>query len=532
MALKDNKRNIFIVILFFIITIFIVIFFNFLTISKTVNFVEKYNELEHYVSDNFNNKQKQKKYFENKNKKTKIVFWHNFSNKEHEILKKIIQKFEYEYPNIEVLDSEKGNWGQIYKNVSNALSVDKQPHLVCSYPDHIEFYSKSNKVIPLNIFMNNDQDYISSYKEQFFPFALNAINLKRTDYKGENFYYVPFLKSIDVLFYNSDIMKQVKSELHDDDELNSLIDEKGNISYNSGLTWDKMEKICQKMKNIKKDQDFVPLLVDSEANLFFSSNNGSSVVKYPSNRTEIEDYFKNEKNKNIMKHFKTNFFDKGYMVTSSLSGEKNSRDLFVEQKVGLFMTSTRRIDSIYSPNFNIEVTFIPKFNSEPHFKNLLQGSNVNLFYSKDQDEMLASWLFLKHLISEQTYNKIIEEKGGLIIVRKDVLKFFNEKKEEINSYIKKLKEDIHNNLNNKEKVNELGIELLKNKFLIDFALPVANSQDNIGFFTNPVFENSSFFRNVINELFLEILTLELKEYELSKRVDYLFHEAYRRMITN
>ncbi|MBP3059544.1 hypothetical protein FEF22_001990 [Texas Phoenix palm phytoplasma] len=146
--------------------------------------------------------------------------------------------------------------------------------------------------------------------------------------------------------------------------------------------------------------------------------------------------------------------------------------------------------------------------------------------------MLASWLFLKHLISEQTYNKIIEEKGGLIIVRKDVLKFFNEKKEEINSYIKKLKEDIHNNLNNKEKVNELGIELLKNKFLIDFALPVANSQDNIGFFTNPVFENSSFFRNVINELFLEILTLELKEYELSKRVDYLFHEAYRRMITN
>ncbi|MFR0367809.1 extracellular solute-binding protein [Candidatus Phytoplasma palmae] len=531
MVLKDNKRNIFIVFLFFIVTIIIVIFFNFLRISKTVNFFEQYNELENYVAKNFNNKQKQKQYFENKNKKTKIVFWHNFSVKEHQILKKIIDQFEQDFPNIEVVDSEKGNWGQIYKNVSNSLSVDKQPHLVCSYPDHVEFYSKSNKVIPLNIFMNHDQDYISSFKEQFFPFALNSMNLKGTQYEGENFYYVPFLKSIDVLFYNSDIMKKIKSELHNDDELNALIDENGIIAFNSGFTWDKMEKICQKMKNIKKDQDFVPLLVDSEANLFFASNESKN-VKYPSDRTEIESYFKNQQNKNIIEYFKTNFFDKGYMVTSSLSGEKNSRDLFVEQKVGFFITSTRRIDSVYSPNFNIEMTFMPKFNSETYFKNLLQGSNVNLFYSKDKDEMLASWLFLKHLMSEETYIKLIQEKGGLIIVRKDVVNFFNKQKEEIKSYIKQLKEEINKNLTDKEKVNELGIELLKNKFLINFALPVANAQDYIVFFTNPVFENSSFFRNVINELFLEILTLDLKENELSKRIDYLFHEAYRRMITN
>lgn len=39
------------------------------------------------------------------------------------------------------------------------LPVNKQPNIAFSYDDHIEFYSKSFKVVPLDIFMDYDEDF-------------------------------------------------------------------------------------------------------------------------------------------------------------------------------------------------------------------------------------------------------------------------------------------------------------------------------------------------------------------------------------
>ncbi|MDV3192328.1 MAG: hypothetical protein Q8853_02670, partial [Candidatus Phytoplasma australasiaticum] len=49
------------------------------------------------------------------------------------------------------------------------LPVNKQPNIAFSYDDHIEFYSKSFKVVPLDIFMDYDEDFGKTQLSKYVP---------------------------------------------------------------------------------------------------------------------------------------------------------------------------------------------------------------------------------------------------------------------------------------------------------------------------------------------------------------------------
>ncbi len=210
-----------------------------------------------------------------------------------------------------------------------------------------------------------------------------------------------------------------------------------------------------------------------------------------------------------------------------MTGEEDKvPELLINNNIAFYITSTRRLDNLCIDNAFIPklgYTNVPTVNSESN-KNILQGSNVNLFYSKNKDEMLASWFFLKHLTSEDVYKDFLKENKFFNITRQASITQVKDRINEIESEINKKLTD-----SNKEETNKLK---LRKEFLEKFILQNANSQESQkNFFTIYVFENSDFFINIIADLFIEVLMIDknLNDKDTDARIKELLTEAINRI---
>lgn len=519
MVLKDKFSNIpkhvkdilFIIFLFFILFIFILILNALKPQNNFQDFRPTYDKVTKWFEEHQTNEEQEEYFKQNTEKKVNIVFWHNLFPEEEKVLKNIIDQFENKYPKIKVISTHKGNWDQILRSVTNALPVNKQPHLVVSYPDYVDFYSKSHKVVPLNeFFITKDKTFENIGKTQIFSDFLPS-DEKKIDY-------LPFLKTTEVMFYNKDLLKQISPKISD------LIDSEDGEIKKKMITWKDMQKICKELKENITNDDFIPIIIESENNLINYNYRYKYKSKYkkdfPTSKEEAQQLLKNHQPlSETIKYFK-DFYDKKYLTTSILNKEnKDVKDLFSKQKCCIFIASTRRINNFFNLKFKLGLHQTPIVEENiVEGINLLQGSNINLFYSPIKDEMIASWIFLKHLITKETYKKLFDEKSGLCIVRKDL-------RETLKTQYDKKKESIS--------LEKEGKEFVKFKFL-KFALDLSEKSEKekkLDFFTTPVFEDVCIFRDLLKDLFIKILSLEVKEQNLNEQIDYLFQEIYKRFTT-
>ncbi|WP_323847846.1 MAG: extracellular solute-binding protein [Phytoplasma sp.] len=447
---------------------------------------------------------------------TKINFWHNLYTDERIILQEIIRKFEQEYPGIKVLEDNKGSWPQIFKNVTGALAVGKQPQLVVSYPDHVGFYHKSGKVLPLGQFIDNDDLNTNVFNDSFkYPF-LDGYCEKIKFGNKEDSYYLPFLKTTEIMFYNNALLK----EIHDQTssvEFKQLVDSKGYIKKrNRSLTWGELEIICKEFEKYKTT-DFVPILVDSETNLFIISSRQQGII-YPDQKDKTQEFLEDDKIKTILKTF-NRLYNKKYLTLSKLIEENNIQKIIKDKNIAFYITSTRRIDSLCEID-----GFIPSFTSIPTFgkeKNILQGSNVNLFYSKDPKENYASWFFLKYLTSFDVYQKFLEKNKLFNITR-------NYNDDDKTKLIKKIESIIDQSIYSDD-LKKFRKDFF-NKFILDNGKKIKERKLQQDFFVTSVFEKSDFFRNIITDLFIDVLIIKSEDENIDRKIDELLQIAITRII--
>ncbi|WIA07697.1 MAG: ABC-type sugar transport system maltose-binding protein [Candidatus Phytoplasma cynodontis] len=539
MVLKVSLKDFLIVTVFFLTIVFFIIIDNYLRPKLNIKKIQKdYLDLEKIIKSEFKNEQLQKNYF--KNKKVKIIFWHNLYPREQIFMNKAIKEFQVKFPNIEVVNLSKGNWSQISKSISNSLPINKQPHLSFSYPDHVQFYSKSNKIIPLNIFMENDEDFFNNEKDQFFSSFLPEISLSENK-DNKNFFFFPFAKTTEVMFYNNKIIKKIKNNEIQDSDLKKILDEKINPEgiIISPLEWEDLRIICSAIKKDKeKEKDFIPIIIESESNFFIIDNEQRNQIPLPSDKKEAQNFFNNPQIKDKIIYFKEKFIDKGLLTTTKLSGEGNLQEFFKEQKSCFFISSSRRCSTLINNNFNPEITSFPAYcsdntSSEKYCNNkfLLQGANINLFYSDNKDEMLASWLFLKYLTSKELCIKMIQEKMGIVFSRKDVKQHFLKEKAQNEQNIQKIKQDLKDNKFSEKEKLEKNNTLLHYKFMNFILTLKENLEYQKIFFSTPSYDKSSFFRQILSESFIEILSINnsKKSYDLKKEIDILLKETIQRI---
>lgn len=527
MVLKGKTQN-----YLYLVGYFLFLFLILLIINEIIRVKAKNNNIGNFVSAineaNFKNYENKFKESKNENEKVKITFWHNLYPEEDQILKEIISDFEKEYPGIKVLASNKGNWGQIFKHVTNALTVDKQPNLVVSYPDHTRFYFKSGKVIPLNKFREVDTDFAKKLED--FPFLKGYFEpIQIEDNKDEegiavdkdNRYYLPFLKTTEIMFYDSYLLKKTYEELMKSPEspdfirFKELIKETGFLSFDKdskSLKWSDMKDICKILKQ-KQTQDFIPIIVDSESNLFIISTKQKN-INYPISKNDIDDFLNKPEIKDILGDFKK-LYDKKYLTLSKLTGEENIKTLINNKSFVFYITSTRNLNTLSSME-----GFTPHFHSIPTFglsKNILQGSNINLFSSKEE-EIFASWFFAKYLALPQINEKFLLNNKFFNITRKNYL-------DQKNNIEKKIEDKIMANPDYSKDVQQIRIEFFKNFIL-------KNPTKENEFFITSTFENSDFFRNIITDLFIDVLQISPNDNNKRELIQKLLNQTIQRIQTN
>ncbi|QTX03287.1 ABC-type sugar transport system maltose-binding protein [Candidatus Phytoplasma luffae] len=509
MVSKDKKKDILFIFCFFIVWLVIIYIFNLSHLKGKEEKSKLYGDLE----TNLQNKpleewEKEFKKKDTNGKKYKITFWHNLYTEEEEIIKEIIEKFEEKFPQIEIKANKKNSWGQVLQSVSNALNVNKQPNLVFSYPDHIQFYSGSGKVVPLDIFINKDEEFKGDQiKEKFIKNYVQKIN---PDNEGGKYYYLPFLKTTEAMFYNRELLKEIIEKLKEEEkkELKKFVDLETGELIKAEIKWDEMKKICEILKKTQ-GENFIPILVNSGDNLFINSIEQVN-LDYPTNEKEtIQNFFQNQEVQNIFQYFKKDFYDKDYLTLTKFVGENQSEKLIKQKNICFFITSTRRFQYLYNKVYSkdsLRVHEIPKYNYEGQVdkrkenQNILQGPNINLFYSQSTEEMIASWLFLKDLISFKTYEKFFN-KGYLFNIAQT---------------------DFKNKLNEQNQVSETQ----------EFLDEIIKNKDENYFYTSPIFKNSNYLRNIFTDLFIEIFTIKNKNIDIKKEIQKSFDENYKRFQLN
>jgi ABC-type glycerol-3-phosphate transport system substrate-binding protein len=136
-------------------------------------------------------------------KPVEIQFWHAQSQTQETALKALVDKFNASHPNIKVTATYQGTYTDIFKKVTAALAAGSPPDLAIGYQNDISNYIKSDAVVPLDDMMKDPKiGFTDADMKDIFPAFID-----KYPQAGNKVYSLAFMRSMEVLFYNADMVK-------------------------------------------------------------------------------------------------------------------------------------------------------------------------------------------------------------------------------------------------------------------------------------------------------------------------------------
>ena len=185
-----------------------------------------------------------------------ITFYHTMGENLNTVLKNYIAEFNKIYPNITVDDQKIGSYDDVRDQISTEITVGNQPNIAYCYPDHVALYNLAKAVVQLDNLIDSKievkradgtTETLGLTKEQKADFIEGYYN-EGAQFGDGLMYTLPMSKSTEVLYYNK-----------------TFFDKNG---LTPPTTWEEMEKLCAKIKEI--EPDCCPLGYDSESNWFIT----------------------------------------------------------------------------------------------------------------------------------------------------------------------------------------------------------------------------------------------------------------------
>ena len=345
-----------------------------------------------------------------------ITFYHTMSATNLQpVLEDAIARFNVLYPNIHIEHKQVGDYDAVRNQIKTELTVGGQPNIAYCYPDHVALYNVAKAVVPLDELIastveveraDGTKEIMGLTETQIGNYIEGFYNEGRAFGDGK-MYTMPFSKSTEVLYYNKTFF-----------EANGL---------EVPTTWDEVEEICAWIK--AKYPTSTPLGYDSEANWFITmceqyGSDYTSATKV--NGTNF--LFDNETNWKFVEKF-ANWYAKGWVTTKELSGGYTS-DAFKKAEgelgksymsIGSSAGATHQAPDMVNGEYPFEVGIapIPQVDaSNP--KVISQGPSVCIFQQENEQEVYASWLFVKFLTSDVEFQASFSEASGYVPVLKNV----------------------------------------------------------------------------------------------------------------
>ena len=347
-----------------------------------------------------------------------ITFWaKNDTNKtQTDIYKKAIADFEALYPNVTVNMKLYTDYGRIYNDVITNIATDTTPNVCITYPDHIATYlTGSNVVVPLDSLID-DARYGLGGGELLFdgPTRAEVIPqfLEECTFSG-GVYALPYMRSTEAMYINKTFVEALGYQLPD------------------VLTWDFVWEVSEAAA--KKDADgvyavngqkvMIPFIYKSTDNMMIQMLRQLD-AGYSTDAGEI--LLLNDTTKDLLLeisgHAKTGAFST-FKISSYPANFLNAGQCVfaVDSTAGAtWMGSDAPLLDISADaivQFETAVRMVPQFDPE-HPKMISQGPSVCLFNKKDPQEVLASWLFMQFLLTNDVQIAYAQTEGYVPVTAK------------------------------------------------------------------------------------------------------------------
>ena len=332
-------------------------------------------------------------------KPIEITFWaKNDTNKNQvDVYQKAIKGFSDLYPNVTVNIRLYTDYGRIYNDVITNIATNTTPNVCITYPDHIATYlTGNNQVVALEDLMADERyglggsevAFDAPTKEEIIPEYLSECEF------GGHTYAMPFMRSTEACYVNKDIVERLGFELPE------------------VLTWDfiwevseaAMEKNADGTFKINGQNIMIPFIYKSTDNMMiqmlkqqdagYSTDEAEILLFNDTTRANLEE---------IAVHAKSGAFST-FKISSYPSNFLNAGQCIfaVDSTAGSTWMGTDAPLSDISEDkiieFETAVYPVPQFNPDK-LTMISQGPSVCIFNKDNPNEVLASWLFVQYLLS-------------------------------------------------------------------------------------------------------------------------------------
>ena len=340
-----------------------------------------------------------------------ISFYNTMGTNLAPILEAYIAEFNKLYPNITIESVNVGGYDDVRDQIATEITEGNQPNIAYCYPDHVAMYNLAKAVTTLDTLIESQievthadgtTEILGVTEEQKADFIEGNYNEGKQIGDGL-MYTLPLSKSTEVLYYNKTFFAAT------------------NIAVPT--TWAELEAVCAQIKAL--DPPAIPLGYDSESNWFITmcEQYGSPYTS----ATGDHFLFDNEQNHAFVKTF-NEWYRKGYVTTQELYGNYTS-GLFVSQtapksymSIGSSAGATHQrpaADADGNYPFEVGIASIPQVDpAKP--KVISQGPSLCIFQKENPQEVIASWLFVKFLTTNVSFQAEFSMASGYVPVIKSV----------------------------------------------------------------------------------------------------------------
>jgi len=417
-----------------------------------------------------------------------ITFWaKNDTNKtQTDIYMQAIEDFQTLYPNVTVNLRLYTDYSRIYNDVITNISTNTTPNVCITYPDHIATYrTGTNVVVPLDELFADAKYGLGGSDVRFdSPTAAEIVPqfLEECVIDGVH-YALPFMRSTEACYINKTYVEALGFTLPD------------------VLTWDFVWEVAEAATEKNADGTFkvngqnvmLPFIYKSTDNMMIQmlrqrgadySTDAGDILIFNDTTEELLH--------TVAEHAATEAFTT-FKISSYPANFLNAGQCIfaVDSTAGAtWMGTDAPLSDISEENlvrFETAVRAVPQFDPD-NPQMISQGPSVCIFNKGDPQEVLASWLFMQYLLSNEVQIAYSGTEGYVPVTAKA------QESAEYQDYLSRSGED---------NAHYYSVKLDAAKLLLD------HTDDT---FVTPVFNGSASLRNAAGQL-IENVTKSVRRKE-------------------
>ncbi len=428
-------------------------------------------------------------------KQYKITFWaKNDSNPvQVDIYNKAIADFEALYPNIDVTIKRYTDYGKIYNDVLTNIQTMTTPNVCITYPDHIATYiTGENIVAPLEELISNEKYGLGGSELKFEGAGKDGISEK---FLAEGVvdgvqYAIPFMRSTEACYVNEDMVRALGYDVPEVltwDWIFEVSRTAINLGKKTVTRFDKTGKPYEEeVYAINEKKVLIPFIYKSTDNMMiqmlkqkaagYSTEDGDILIF----NDDTKDILYTVRDATEAQSFST------FGVSSYPGNFLNAGECIfaIDSTAGATWMGPDAplidIDESLLVDFEVGVYPIPQYDTE-NPQMISQGPSICIFNKHDSGEVLASWLFVQYLLTNEVQIGFSGTEGYVPVTKKA------QTDPEYLDYLSRAGEDNDTYYDVKIKASKVLLDNIENTFI------------------TPVFNGSTSLRSTAGELIEDVV---------------------------